>query len=75
MRVADLGLRFVITTLLGAAAGLWADRRLDVAPTLTIVGFFLGFGLATVGLVRGVTPAKRAETRDAGDASGEDGDP
>ncbi len=63
-RVADLGLRFVITTLLGAAAGFWLDRKFDLAPALTVVGFFLGFGLASVGLIAGLKPKDRGGRRD-----------
>jgi len=74
MRVADLGLRFVVTTLLGAAAGLWADQRFELVPMLTVVGFFLGFGLASVGLARGVTPAERRSERSDQEGSADEAD-
>ena len=45
IRVADLGLRFVVTTVVGALGGFLLDRWLGWAkrfPVLTLVGFFLG---------------------------------
>lgn len=58
-QAADLGLRFVIITLLGAAAGFWLDRKLDIAPALTVVGLFVGLGLALVGLMSGLKSNNR----------------
>lgn len=66
IRVADLGLRFVLTTLIGAAGGFWLDRRFGWAekfPVATIAGFFLGLAAAMVLLVRGLVRRREEERR------------
>ena len=44
MTIASLGLTFVISSLIGAAAGYYADRYFGTAPWLMLV--FLLFGIA-----------------------------
>lgn len=72
MRVADLGLRFVITCVLGAAVGFWLDREFALLgrfPILTLVGFFIGLAGAMTMLIRGIgRPEDDEETDDSPDS-------
>ncbi|MFH0946602.1 MAG: AtpZ/AtpI family protein [Planctomycetota bacterium] len=61
LRVGDLGLRLVVTCLLGAFGGYWLDRMfglLDLFPFLTLFGFFLGLAVGMTALVRGLPAAE-----------------
>ena len=72
MRVGDLGLRLVVTCLVGAGGGYWLDRKfgfLDRFPFLTLLGFFLGLAVGMVALVRGVEASEKNDSEDS--ASGD----
>ena len=51
----EVGMTLLVTTLIGVAAGYWADQRLGTLPVFALVGFFAGAGLGTVGIYRLVT--------------------
>jgi F0F1-type ATP synthase assembly protein I len=40
----EMGLALLVTTLIGALAGRWADEQLGTNPILTIGGFLAGAG-------------------------------
>lgn len=52
MRYATVGVEFLAVFLAGLLVGLWADRRWDTRPTLTLVGTALGFAGGMYRLVR-----------------------
>ncbi len=76
MRVADLGLRFVITCVLGAAVGFWLDRKFALLgrfPILTLVGFFAGLAGAMTMLIRGLgEPRDDEKTEDSPESRRDD---
>jgi ATP synthase protein I len=47
-----LGLSFVMALVIGTAAGLWVDGKLDSNPWGMIIGFVLGFAAAVLNVVR-----------------------
>jgi len=51
----EIGMVLLVTTLLGVAAGYWADQRLGTLPVFVLVGFLAGAGIGTVGIYRLVT--------------------
>ena len=51
----EIGMVLLVTTLLGVAAGYWADQRLGTLPIFVLVGFLGGAGIGTVGIYRLVT--------------------
>lgn len=51
----EIGMVLLVTTLLGVAAGYWADQRLGTLPVFVLVGFLAGAGLGAVGIYRLVT--------------------
>jgi ATP synthase protein I len=57
----QVGMTFVVSTVLGLAGGYWADRWLRTSPWLLLLG--LGFGIAAgfVNLFRSVQEAERRE--------------
>ncbi len=68
---AGLGLQFVIALLAFLYAGQWLDRRIGTTPWLSIIGMFLGAGLAFYSMYRKLMAAQAREdaarkaTRDA----------
>ena len=60
----QLGMTFVMSTVLGLAGGFWVDRWLGTGPWLLLLG--LGFGIAAgfVNLFRSVKDAERREQKD-----------
>ena len=48
-------MQFTITVLMGTGAGYLLDERLATTPWLLTAGTFLGFGIGTYLLVRGVS--------------------
>ncbi len=62
--LAQVGMTFVTSTVLGLAGGYWADRWLGTGPLFLLLG--LGFGIAAgfVNLFRSVKDAERREPND-----------
>ncbi len=52
LRFTHLGFQYCLTLLLFVAAGMWADRRLEWDPWLTIAGSVVGFAAATYLIVK-----------------------
>lgn len=48
----EIGLSLLVTTLIGALAGHWADGQLGTNPLFVIVGFFIGAGSGTVLIIK-----------------------
>lgn len=55
LRYSTLGIQFCLTFGLFVGLGVWADRRWDLSPWLTIAGCFLGMGAAMYLLIREVS--------------------
>jgi F0F1-type ATP synthase assembly protein I len=51
----EIGISLLVTTLLGALIGYWADKQLGTLPIFVVVGFLLGAGAGTVMIYRLVT--------------------
>ncbi len=51
----EIGVLLLVTTLLGVAAGYWADQRLGTLPVFVLVGFLAGAGIGAVGIYRLIT--------------------
>ena len=51
----EIGMVLLVTTLLGVAAGYWADQQLGTLPVFVLVGFLAGAGLGTAGIYRLLT--------------------
>jgi F0F1-type ATP synthase assembly protein I len=51
----EVGMMLLVTTLIGVAAGYWADQQLGTRPVLALAGFFVGAGIGTFGIYRLVT--------------------
>jgi len=49
LRLVGIGWYVALCIALGAGGGVWLDRRFDLDPVLTLVGLFLGLGLALFG--------------------------
>jgi hypothetical protein len=49
LRLVGIGWYVALCIALGAGGGVWLDRRFDLSPVLTLVGLFLGLGLAFYG--------------------------
>jgi F0F1-type ATP synthase assembly protein I len=64
--LAQVGMTFVVSTVLGLAGGYWADRWLGTGPWLLLLG--LGFGIAAgfVNLFRSLRIAERLDRTDRG---------
>jgi F0F1-type ATP synthase assembly protein I len=58
---AGLGLQFVIALLGGLYGGQWLDRRVGTAPWLSIIGMFLGAGLAFYSMYQKLMAAQARE--------------
>ena len=51
----EIGMLLLVTSLIGVAAGYWADQQLGTLPVFVLVGFFAGAGAGTVGIYRLLT--------------------
>jgi F0F1-type ATP synthase assembly protein I len=51
----EVGMTLLVTTLIGVAAGYWADQQLGTLPIFALVGFFAGAGIGTAGIYQLVT--------------------
>jgi F0F1-type ATP synthase assembly protein I len=51
----DIGLVFLVTTLMGVLAGHWLDERLGTNPIFALVGLLGGFAVGAVGVSRLIT--------------------
>ncbi len=51
----EIGMVLLVTTLLGVAAGYWADRQLGTLPIFVLVGFLAGAAIGAVGIYRLLT--------------------
>jgi F0F1-type ATP synthase assembly protein I len=52
----EIGLVFLVTTLVGALAGHWLDERLGLGfPVFALVGLLGGFAVGAVGVSRLIT--------------------
>jgi ATP synthase protein I len=58
-----IGMTMVLATVIGLAAGYYADRWLGTTPWLTLVGLGLGIAAAFVSLFRAVNAANRKMDR------------
>lgn len=57
----QMGMTFVICTVLGLAGGYWADRWLGSSPWFLLVGLGLGIAAGFVNLFRSIREAERRE--------------
>ena len=57
--LAQVGMTFVVATLLGLGAGYYADRWLGSSPWLTLLGLGLGIAAGFVNFFRSVKAAGR----------------
>ncbi len=48
----EIGLSLLVTTLIGALVGHWADGQFGTNPLFVIVGFFIGAGSGTVLIIK-----------------------
>ena len=48
-RLVGIGWYVALCIALGTGGGVWLDRRFDLDPLFTLVGLFLGLGLAFFG--------------------------
>ena len=51
----EIGISLLVTTLLGALIGYWADNQLGTLPIFVVVGFLLGAGAGTLMIYRVVS--------------------
>jgi len=52
----------------GVLGGMWLDNRLDTSIVFTLVGLFLGLGVAVLGTYRMIAPLiKEQQGKDEGD--------
>jgi ATP synthase protein I len=47
-----LAVEFIVPIFVGAAVGIWLDRRLETLPWLTVIFVLLGFGAAIMNVFR-----------------------
>jgi ATP synthase protein I len=57
--VSSIGMTMVLATVIGLAAGYYADRWLGTKPWLTLLGLGLGIVAAFVSLFRAAKSAER----------------
>ena len=57
--LSTVGITLVLATVIGLAAGYWADRWLGTSPWLTMLGLGLGIAAGFVSLFRSVKAAER----------------
>ncbi len=48
----EIGIALLVTTLIGALTGIWADRQLGTAPLFVLIGFLAGAGAGTLMIYR-----------------------
>ena len=56
LRLLGLGWYIAVCIVIGVGGGVWLDRRLEVLPLFTLIGVFLGSGLAFYGVYKMVEP-------------------
>jgi F0F1-type ATP synthase assembly protein I len=49
LRLVGIGWYVALCIVLGTGGGVWLDHRFDLDPLFTLVGLFLGLGLAFFG--------------------------
>ncbi len=69
--LASVGVAMVLATVIGLAAGYFADRWLGTGPWLTLLGLAFGIAAGFVTLFRAVRAAER--DLDGGDGAGSSG--
>ena len=57
--LSSIGMTMVLATVIGLAAGYYADRWLGTSPWLTLIGLGLGIAAAFISLFRAVNAANR----------------
>jgi ATP synthase protein I len=57
--VASIGMTMVVATMIGLAAGYYADRWLGTSPWLMLVGLLFGIAAGFVNLFRSAKAAER----------------
>ncbi|MBI2158838.1 MAG: AtpZ/AtpI family protein [Candidatus Rokubacteria bacterium] len=57
--LSGIGITLVVATVIGLAAGYYADRWLGTAPWLMLLGLGLGIAAGFVNLFRSVSRAER----------------
>ena len=57
--LSTVGITLVLATVIGLAAGYYADRWLGTSPWLTMIGLGLGIAAGFVSLFRAVKAAER----------------
>jgi ATP synthase protein I len=57
--LSTVGITLVLATVIGLAAGYYADRWLGTTPWLTLVGLLLGIAAGFVSLFRTVKDSER----------------
>ncbi len=55
-RFIGIGWYIGITVALGVGGGIWLDKRLGTSLIFTLVGLFLGLGVAVLGTYRMILP-------------------
>lgn len=58
-QLASIGMAMVLATVIGLAAGYYADRWLGTSPWLTLIGLGLGIAAGFVTLFRTVKDVER----------------
>lgn len=56
VRVIGIGWYIGLSIAGGTALGIWLDNELDTRPIITLVGLFLGLGVAVFGTYRMISP-------------------
>ena len=69
---ATLGLNVVLSILVGFGGGRWLDSYFNTAPTLAVLGFFLGVVTAGRFIFRAAKRMKRATEQDGFEESSTD---
>lgn len=60
---ADTAWRIAIPVVLLALVGIFADKSLDTAPWLTLLGTLLGFGLAAILIKNQIASVQQRESK------------
>lgn len=68
LRLVGIGWYVAICIGGGAAAGLWLDQKVELAPLLTLLGLGIGIALAMIGMFRMLSAvlSDSAESKDKG---------
>jgi F0F1-type ATP synthase assembly protein I len=51
----EIGIVLLVTTLLGALAGIWIDGQLGTSPIASLAGFLLGAAIGARAMYRTIT--------------------